>query len=90
MFNEALLQLKAKYCIVKSGCRSGEDIDFLLAFEKGGTENLFDLFIKNIPNAEFRYGVIFGLNPEKFHYNPKYTIEDNTHYFVKFKLINNG
>jgi hypothetical protein len=86
-FREILGKIKPKSCIVKSGCRSGNNIDFLLAFEKGGNENPFDLFIENIPDIAFRYGVIFGLNPNIFHFNPLYSIEDETHYFVNFKLI---
>ncbi len=86
-FRETLSNIKPESCIVKSGWGSGEGIDFLLAFEKGGNNEPFDLFIENIPDKAERFGFIMGLSPKIFHYNPMYSISDDTHYFVNFKLL---
>lgn len=90
LFWEKLNNISPKSCTVKSGMAAGEGIDFLLAFEKGGDNKPFDLFIDNIPEASLRYGFIFGLCPNTFNYNPQFSISDDTHDFVKFKLIKNG
>jgi len=89
LFGDKLNQVKPKSCIVKSGWRSGDNIDFLLAFEKGGDKNPFDLFIANIPDIIESYGFICGLHPEIFHFNPKFAIENETHFFIDFKLKRN-
>jgi len=89
-FWKTLEKIKPKSCIVKSGMCSGEDIDFSLAFEKGGDKNPFDLFIENVPEPALRYGFLFGLCPNIFHYNTILTISDETHDFLTFKLIKNG
>ena len=85
-FWEILEKIKPKSCIVKSGASAGKYIDFVLAFEKGGTANPFDLFIKDIPEAAFSYGILFGLNPDIIHFNPRTHISDETHDFLMFKL----
>ncbi len=89
-FWEVLNKIKAKSCIVKSGMCSGDNIDFLLAFEKGGKNKPFDLFIENIEDVAMRFGFIFGLKPEIFHFNTKYYVEDETYSFVPFKLLKNA
>ncbi len=90
LFWDKLKTIKPKNCTIKSGLASEEGIDFLVAFEKGGDENPFELFIENIPEASFRYGFIFGLSPNIFHFNPEYSVSNETHDFVKFKLLKNG
>jgi len=89
-FWKTLEKIKPKSCIVKSGWGSGEGIDFLAAFEKGGESNPFELFVENIPEKAESFGFIMGLAPKNFHYNPKYSIEDETHFFVNFKLLRHG
>ena len=89
-FWETLKTIKPKSCEIKSGACSGEYISFTLAFEKNGAENSFDLFTSSIPDAAFSYGLIFGLNPEVFSYDPKYSYENETHHYLIFKLIKNG
>ncbi len=89
-FMETLSNIKPKSCIVKIGWRSGEEISILLVYEKGGNKIPFDLFIENIENKAEIYSFICGLYPEIFHFNPKFAIEDKTHFFVDFKLKRNG
>lgn len=89
-FWQTLEKITPKTCIVKSGMGAGEGIDFLLTFEKGGNKNPFNLFIDNIPEPILRFGFIFGLCPDIFHFNPKFSISNETHDFVNFKLVKNG
>jgi len=88
-FLEILNKIKPKSCIVKIGWRSGDNIDFTLAFENGGNENPFDLFIENIEDKAEIHAFICGLYPEIFHFNPAYSITTETHSFVIFKLKRN-
>jgi len=89
-FWKTLEKIKPKSCEVKSGLGAGEGISYTLAFEKGGDKNPFDLFIENIPEPAFRYGFLFGLCPDIFHYNPITYISDETHDYLIFKLLKNG
>lgn len=89
-FQAVLKDLKPKSCTVKIGWRAGEEIDFLCAYEKGGSSKPFNLFVKNIENIGEIFGFICGLHPKIFHFNPEYSVGDETHYFVNFKLIRNG
>jgi len=89
-FWETLGNIKAKACRVKAGVLAGKHISYTLAFDKGGDKEAYDLFTDSIDDAAFRYGVMFGLNPDIFYYNPDYFIEDETHYYLTFKLRNNG
>lgn len=86
-FWQTLDRIKAKSCIVKIGWRSGEAISILLAFEKNGDKNPFDLFIENIENSGEIFGFICGLYPEIFHLDGKRIIENETHFFIDFKLM---
>ncbi len=88
-FLEAINSVKPKSCSVKSGWRSGSDIDFTLAFEKNGNKNPFDLFIENIEDKAETHGFICGLYPEIFHFNPMYSLNNETHSYISFKLIKN-
>ncbi len=85
-FLKAINSIKPKSCSVKSGWHSGSNIGFTLAFEKGGEQNPFELFIENIEDKAETHGFICGLFPEIFHFNPIYSFDNKTHYFLKFKL----
>ncbi len=85
-FWEIMNNIKPKACIVKTVWHSGNNINFLLAFEKGGNKKPFDLFIENIENVSERYGFICGLWTEKFHFNHQQVIENKTHFFIDIKL----
>lgn len=89
-FWETLGGINAKACRVKYGWHSGSNISFTLAFELCKEEHdSFDLFIDDIKNDAEIFGFICGLYPEVFHYNPLYTITDETHTYMKFKLKRN-
>lgn len=89
-FWEILKKINPKSCIVKIGWKSGEGISILLAYEKGGNKEPFDLFIENIENKAEIHGFICGLFPEIFVFDTNKVIEDETHYFVDFNFKHNG
>jgi len=88
-FNEVLSKITPQSCQVKYGMRSGEDIGFTLAFKKGGDKMPLELFFDSIPDVEFNYGVLFGLNPEIFHFNKDTYVNDSEYDFLMFKLLKN-
>ena len=89
-FWKTLDKIKPKSCQVKYGWHSGNNISFTLAYEKGGEENPFNLFIEDIEDKAEIHGFICGLFPTIFYFNPQYTIINDTHTFLKFKLKRNG
>lgn len=89
-FWQALEKIKPKTCKVKYGWHSGDNIGFTLAFDKGGDKNPYEAFIEALPCSAEIYGFIYGLCPKIFHYNPQYTLTDETYTYLNFKLKRNG
>jgi len=89
-FWEILGTIKPKSCIVKYGWFAGEAIDFLLAFEKEGSEQPFELFIENIDNKPEVFGFISGLNPAFFYIKHNKAVDSDTHIFIDIRFKTNG
>ena len=88
-FQETVKNLQAQSCIVKFGWESGTTIEFTLVYKKGGNGNPHDEFIEGIEDKKEAYYFIMGLNPDIFHFNPKYTINDKKYLMLMFKLKRN-
>ena len=92
LFQKAVKGLKPASCKVKVGWRSGEYISFDCLFKKGNSGEIFTEIEKDIENAGEIKHFIYGLNPKKFHFNPKMVFDElkPNHFFLAFKLIRNG
>jgi len=88
-FQNTIKDIKPKSCIVKIGWVAGKYIDFTLKYEKNGINKPFDLFIESIENKAETHGFICGLNPEIFHFDTNYIINDNENLIMMFKLKRN-
>ncbi len=88
-FKKTLKGLKAQKCIVRNGWTSGKSIGFTLAFEKYGEGEPFNEFIDGIEDKSNVHYFITGLQPEIFHYNPRYSVNNETHSMLMFKLKRN-
>ncbi len=89
-FWEMLSTIQPKACVVKYGWFNGEAIDFLIAFERGGTLAPFDLFVNGIENKSEVFGFICGLAPNGFYIKYGKQIENDTHCFIDIRLKRNG
>ena len=92
LFFEKIGDLKPKSCIVKFGLTIGKEIGFDCFFEKNGEGDIFTEIEKGIPNPNEIKFFLYGLNPEKFHFNPDMVIDDQTPniLYVSFKLKNDA
>jgi hypothetical protein len=88
-FQDTIKDLKPKSCTVKIGWVAGKYIDFTLRFDKNGTKKPFDSFIESIENKAEIHSFICGLNPEIFHFDKNYIVNDNDNLIIMFKLKRN-
>ncbi len=90
-FLKATKNLKPASCKVKVGWRSGSGIVFTCLFVKDGNGELFTEIEKGIENVNEIKHFIYGLNPKKFHFNPKLVFDElkPNQFFIEFKLLRN-
>ncbi len=85
-FLEVTKDLKPKSCSVKTGWVAGKYISISCKFAKNGEGDLFKELVKGMQNKVEDLYFIYGLYPEKFHFNPKFFLDEPEYLSLSFKL----
>ncbi len=85
-FYEATKDLKPKSCSVKTGWVSGKYISFDCKCEKNGKSEVVKEIVKGMSKKVEDMYFIFGLNPDIFHFNPDFVVNEPDYLYFRFKL----
>jgi len=85
-FLEVTEDLKFKVIIVKTGWVSGQYISFDCKFEKNKNGEIINEIINGMQNKIEDLYFIYGLNPNIFHFNPEFVIDNDKTLYFRFKL----
>jgi len=87
-FLDITKDLKPKSCKVFTGWVSGNYISFDCIFEKNGEGEIIKEIVKGMKNKVEDLNFIYGLNPQKFYFNPIMVVEEQENLYVGFQLMN--